>query len=152
MSVLLAADGVEPAPSEISVTWPVDRSTPWAGPLIVGGGIVLVIGVVLYLLGIRHVRRSRGPRRKGLPMPPTEPIDIAGEGEDKGVISATRRRALPGRRSFVVVPAVAVSALLFAGCSADALPVLAPTATPPPSASVDRKTLGSGTRGHGRVD
>lgn len=136
MSVLLASDGVEPAPSEISVTWPVDRSTPWAGPLIVGGGVVLVIGVVLYLLGIRHARRSRGPRRKGLPMPPTEPIDIAVEGQDKGVISASRRRALPGRRSFVVVPAFAVSALLFAGCSADAWPDLAPTVTPSPSASV----------------
>jgi hypothetical protein len=136
MSVLLASDGTAPAPAEVTLTWPVERSTPWAGPLIVGGGVVLVIGVILYILGIRHARRSRGPRRKGLPMPATEPIDLAVEGADKGVISAGRRRALPGRRSFVALPAVAVSALLFAGCSADAWPDLSPTPTPSPSASV----------------
>lgn len=42
MSVLVASDGVAPAPSEISVTWPTDNSTPWAGPLIVGGSIALL--------------------------------------------------------------------------------------------------------------
>lgn len=137
MSVLVASDGTQPAPAEIAVTWPVDRSTPWAGPLIVGGGIVLVIGVVLYILGIRHARRSRGPRRKGLPMPATEPIDLAVEGADKGVISSgPRRRPLPGRRRMIAVPAVAVSGLLFAGCSADAWPDLGPTPTPSASASV----------------
>ena len=75
MSVLVASDGVEPAPADISVSWPVDNSTPWAGPLIIGGGVFLLIGVVLYVLAIRHQRRQRGPRRKGLPLPPTEPID-----------------------------------------------------------------------------
>jgi hypothetical protein len=139
MSVLVASDGTQPAPAEIALTWPVDRSTPWAGPLIVGGGIVLVVGVVLYILGIRHVRRSRGPRRKGLPLPATEPIDLAVEGaDDKGVISAgtPRRRLLPGRRTLVAAPAFALSALLFAGCSADAWPDLGPTPTPSPTASV----------------
>lgn len=137
MSVLVATDGVAPAPSEISVTWPVDRSTPWAGPLIVGGGIVLLVGVILYILGIRHARRSRGPRRKGLPLPATEPIDLAVEGADKGVISANppRRRAL-GRRSLLALPALGVSTLLFAGCSADAWPQLATSPTPSPTASV----------------
>ncbi|MFJ6652223.1 glycosyl transferase [Microbacterium sp. NPDC091313] len=139
MSVLVASDGSSPAPDAISVTWPVDRSTPWAGPLIVGGGIVLLIGVVLYLLGIRHVRRSRGPRRKGLPLPVTEPIDLAVEGEDKGVISAgpsSRRRALGGRRPLLAVPVLGLSALLFAGCSADAWPQFATPETPSPTPSV----------------
>ena len=136
MSVLVASDGTAPAPADISVTWPVDRSTPWAGPLIVGGGIVLVAGVILYLLGIRHVRRSRGPRRKGLPLPPTEPIDLAVEGGKKGVISSGRRPAIKARRSFVVVPAIAMSGLLFAGCSSDAWPDLAVSATPSPTSSV----------------
>jgi hypothetical protein len=139
MSVLVATDGVEPAPTEVTIAWPLGNGTPWAGPLIVGGGIVMAAGIFLYILGIRHARRSRGPRRKGLPLPVTEPIDLAVEGEDKGVIAATppTRRALSaGRRSFVVLPAVAVSALLFAGCSADAWPQLAGSATPTPSASV----------------
>ncbi|MGP3536486.1 glycosyl transferase [Microbacterium sp. RD1] len=139
MSVLVAADGAEPAPSEIALTWPVDRSTPWAGPLIVGGGVILVVGVVLYILGIRHVRRSRGPRRKGLPLAVTEPIDLAVEGSDKGVISAgapSRRRGLPGRRTLVALPAVAVSGLLFVGCSSEAWPQLPASETPSPTATV----------------
>lgn len=139
MSLLIAADGTAPAPATITVTWPIRNATPWAGPLILGGCVLLVAGLVLYLLALRHARRSRGPRRKGLPMPVTEPIDIASDDDDqKGVISATptRRRLTRGRRAFAAVPAVAVSALLFTGCSADAWPQLAPSATPSPSATV----------------
>ncbi|MEI3866892.1 glycosyl transferase [Microbacterium sp. CCNWLW134] len=137
MSVLVAADGVEPAPADITVSWPIANATPWAGPLIVAGGLMMAVGVFLYILAIRHLRRSRGPRRKGLPVPVTEPIDLAVEGKRKGVISATGRRALTGgRRRLIVVPAVAVSALLFAGCSSEAWPQFAPSPTPSPSASV----------------
>ncbi|WP_220474778.1 hypothetical protein, partial [Streptococcus pyogenes] len=71
MSLLVATDGVEPAPSSLSLTWPTGATTPWAGSLIVGGSILLLGGIVLYILGVRHARRSRGPRRKGLPLPVT---------------------------------------------------------------------------------
>ncbi|MDQ7877594.1 glycosyl transferase [Microbacterium sp. QXD-8] len=139
MSVLVAADGTAPAPSKVTVTWPLQTSTPWAGPLIVGGGILMAAGVFLYILGIRHARRKRGPRRKGLPLPVTEPIDIAIDGDDKGVISSSRRtpRAVAsGRRAFAVLPVIAVSALLFTGCSADAWPQLGASPTPTPTATV----------------
>ncbi len=138
MSVLVAKDGTEPAPAKVSVSWPIESTTPWAGPLIVGGGIVMAIGVLLYILGIRHVRRSRGPRRKGLPLPQTEPIDLSIEGEDKGVISAgaPTRRAVSGRRAFAILPVVAVSALMFTGCTPDAWPQLGPTPTPTPTQTV----------------
>ncbi|WP_248243002.1 glycosyl transferase [Microbacterium kunmingense] len=137
MSVLVAADGAEPAPADITVSWPIANATPWAGPLIVAGGVMMAVGVFLYILAIRHLRRSRGPRRKGLPVPVTEPIDLAVEGKGKGVISASGRRALTGgRRRLIVVPAVAVSALLFAGCSSEAWPQFAPSPSPTPSASV----------------
>ncbi|GAA1913429.1 hypothetical protein GCM10009775_02610 [Microbacterium aoyamense] len=138
MSVLVAADGTEPAPTDISISWPIGNGTPWAGPLIVAGAIVMAVGVFLYILGIRHVRRARGPRRKGLPVPMTEPIDLAVEQADKGVISAgqTRKSLGAGRKSLIAIPAVAVSALLFAGCSADSWPQFGETATPSPTASV----------------
>jgi len=141
MSVIVASDGTAPAPETISVTWPADNSTPWAGPLFVLGGLFLVGGVVLYILGIRHARRSRGPRRKGPPpLPPTEPIAIAsGEpGEDKGVIAATpSRRSLSGRRPLVAIPVVlAASAVALSGCSADVWPQFASSPTPTVSASV----------------
>ena len=138
MSVLVAADGTEPAPTDLSVSWPIENGTPWAGPLIVGGAILMVIGLILYVLGIRHVRRSRGPRRKGLPLPATEPIDVTADDPDKGVISSTpsRRAVGRGRRSFIAVPVVAASALVLAGCTAEAWPDLAGTPTPSPTASV----------------
>ena len=142
MSVLVASDGIAPAPSNITVTWPIDNATPWAGPLIAGGAIALLAGIVLYILGIRHVRRSRRPRRKGLPLPVTEPISIAdADAAEKGVISASPARrgrgALgPGRRALVAVPALGLSAALFAGCSADAWPQFGASETPSPTPSV----------------
>ncbi|MFS0852210.1 glycosyl transferase [Microbacterium sp. 179-I 3D4 NHS] len=78
MSMLVAYDGTEDAPDDIVVSWPLDTSTPWAGPLMVAGGVVLLAGLVLYVLAIRHQRRGRGPLRKGPgPLPVTQPIDVA---------------------------------------------------------------------------
>lgn len=140
MSVLVASDGTAPAPANVSVTWPIDDSTPWAGPLIVGGGIALLAGLVLYLLGIRHVRRSRRPRRKGLPLPVTEPISIAeSDAAAKGVVSESpsrRSSGSRGRRALVAVPALGVSVALLAGCSADAWPQFAASETPTPTPTV----------------
>ena len=138
MSVLVATDGTKAAPSELSITWPTGVTTPWAGPLIVGGGIMLAIGIVLYVLGVRHVRRSRGPRRKGLPLAKTEPIDLAVVESEKGVISSapTRRQLSSGRRGFVALPLVVVTGLLVSGCSADSWPQPGPSPTPSASATV----------------
>jgi hypothetical protein len=140
MSVLLATDGSAPAPTQITLSWPVEVSAPWAGPLIVLGSIALLVGVFLYILAIRHSRRSRGPRRKGLPMPVTEPIDLAVDAADKGVVSAgapaTRRAVSSRRRPFLVLPTVALSALVLAGCSADSWPQLAGSSTPTPTETV----------------
>ncbi|MDT0181574.1 glycosyl transferase [Microbacterium sp. ARD31] len=139
MSVILAADGTAPAPSSVSVSWPISSTTPWAGPLILAGSVVMAVGVLLYILGIRHARRSRGPRRKGLPLQQTQPIDVSDDAEGKGMISSTSRarRALTrGRRVGMALPVIAVSALAVSGCSADAWPQLGASPTPSPSASV----------------
>lgn len=78
VSVLLASDGKAEAPSDVALKWPLDTATPWAGPLMVAGGVFLLLGLVLYVLAIRHSRRGRGPRRKAPPpLPVTEPIDVA---------------------------------------------------------------------------
>ena len=139
MSVLVASDGTAAAPADISVTWDISQTTPWAGPLILLGALVLLGGVVLYVLAIRHARRSRGPRRKAPPpLAETQPIDVSIAAAEKGVITATpRTRRSTGRRKAVVaVPALLGAALLFTGCSADAWPQLAPTPTPSSSAPI----------------
>ncbi|MDE0546925.1 glycosyl transferase [Microbacterium sp. C7(2022)] len=139
MSVLVAMDGTTPAPTDISVSWPIDNSTPLAGPLIALGGVLMAVGVFLYILGIQHVRRSRGPRRKGLPLPVTEPIAVGALGDEgKGVISSTptRKSITRGRRAFAVLPVVAVSALLFTGCAPDVWPQFTAEPTPTPTATI----------------
>lgn len=61
-SVIITTDGTA-LPEPIAVVWVQDRSTPWAGPLLVAGGVLAVVGAVLYLLAIDHDRRGLGPRR-----------------------------------------------------------------------------------------
>ncbi|WCD92239.1 glycosyl transferase [Microbacterium sp. nov. GSS16] len=78
-SVLIARDGVEPAPDDVVISWGVDTRTPLAGPLMTAGGVLLLAGLVLYILAIRHQRRGRGPLRKGPgPLPETQPIEMQG--------------------------------------------------------------------------
>lgn len=181
VSVLIAQDGTADAPDDIVVSWPLDNSTPLAGPLLVAGAIVLAAGLVLYVLAIRHQRRGRGPRRKGPgPLPATEPIDLAQlppseraaiestepdassqdapaeksqdpsstitavtpdpdgdapRGEDHGR-SENRARTTP-RRRLLAIPALALTAVIATGCSADSWPQLGTgTPTPSPSATV----------------
>lgn len=62
-SVLIASDGAAAMPDEVSLVWAQDRNTPWAGPLLVGGGALALVGGVLYLLAVDHDRRGLGPRR-----------------------------------------------------------------------------------------
>lgn len=78
VSLIIAYDGTADAPDDIVISWPLDTSTPLAGPLMAAGAALLLVGLVLYVLAIRHQRRGRGPRRKGPgPLPATEPIDLA---------------------------------------------------------------------------
>ncbi|WP_136056557.1 glycosyl transferase [Microbacterium sp. K24] len=170
-SVLIAYDGTKDAPDDISVSWPLDNTTPWAGPLMVAGGLVLLVGLILYVLGIRHQRRGRGPRRKGPgPLPVTEPIDVAAlppaeraaiessepdapasapdqaEIEDAEIVDEGKeqesknsmRAAIPARRRrrLLVIPALGLTAVLAAGCSAESWPQFgegSPSPSPSPT-------------------
>jgi hypothetical protein len=118
VSVLIVADGIKPAPAAVSVTWLLDNSTPFAGPLVVAGAIVLLLGLGFLLWAVNHVRRSRGPRRKQpkLPKVPKKPTY-------KPVKRGSRPPAIThGRRSasMVAVPALLVGAMLLSACTADA--------------------------------
>lgn len=63
VSFVIASDGVEPAPSDVTISWPIDNSTPWVGPLVVGGAIVLLLGIGLLIWATTHMKSAHGPRR-----------------------------------------------------------------------------------------
>ncbi|MBG6212355.1 MAG: hypothetical protein LH475_12385 [Cryobacterium sp.] len=128
ISVLVASDGVAPAPASIRLSWASDNSTPWAGPLLAGGALLLLAGLVLYLLALLHLRRSRRPRRnlpRGPRMPrlPRAPRPKAIKASQ---ITASRRGI---NRRVAIVPMILVSGLALSGCSADLWPDFSPTNT-----------------------
>lgn len=120
VSILVAADGTLPAPAKISFEWPADNSTPWAFPLMILGGLIFLIGVFLYILGIVHMRRSRGPRRRALPpLEETQPIDVeTAKAEARGIISkSTKRKRAGSKKARLAIPTVLVAGLALTGCT-----------------------------------
>ncbi|AWB86716.1 hypothetical protein [Mycetocola zhujimingii] len=135
ISVLIASNGTDPAPSNVEISWPLDNATPWAGPLIAGGILLLIAGLVLYLLGINHMRKSRGPRRKGITAGPgMEKMPKVPKPSryksDKRHGSAPRRQRAPKRTMVALIPVALVSSLALSGCSAGYWPDLSSDSTP----------------------
>jgi hypothetical protein len=60
-ALLVARDGTDPAPTEVTVSW-TNRvgDSPWIVPLYVIGGLLVLVGIAL--LAWATVRRVRGPR------------------------------------------------------------------------------------------
>ena len=144
ISVLVASDGTAPAPENVTITWAADNSTPWAGPLLVGGAALLFIGLVLYILALLHLRRSRRPRRNlprgpRLPRLPRVPLPKALKASQ-----ITRPRNQRSLSRISVVPILLVTGLVLSGCSAELWPSIpdsaanataSPTGTPTPGAT-----------------
>nr|WP_218869042.1 hypothetical protein [Leifsonia psychrotolerans] len=133
ISVIVASDGTKPAPTRVSVEWPTNNATPWAGPLIVGGAVLALIGLALYLWALLHLRRSQGPRRN-LPRGPRMPK----------LPRAPRPKAIkaseitgPRRSMIAIVPVLLVSGLVLTGCSPDFWPSSSGAVTPTASPTLD---------------
>jgi hypothetical protein len=141
ISLLVVSDGVAPAPSSLSVTWPLDNRTPWSGPLLAGGGILLLLGIVLYLWALIALRRSRGPRRKPpkTPKMPKLPRPQSYKAvRPRAIVAAKGRRSIG--RMVAVLPVVLIGALATSGCSSELWPNAADigqaSATPSASATL----------------
>jgi hypothetical protein len=116
ISVIVAADGTKAAPNQIRLVWPLDTSTPWSAPLIIGGLGLLLVGLGLYLWGLYSLRKSRGPRRKGGPKMPKLPK--APRYKPSKAVEVTPKGRRSTRRAMVAVP-VLIGALALTGCSSD---------------------------------
>lgn len=142
-SLIVVTDGIKPAPSEVSVTWPVDNSTPWANTFVVAGGVFLLIGLLLLVWAIAHIRKSRGPRRKSpqkMPKLPRQPRYKPVKAKPKELdANAKGRRAISPR--IAIVPVVLITAITLGGCSTDFWagrePIAAPTASADPVADAE---------------
>lgn len=62
-SMLIAADGKAPAPNTLSITWPAAGYAPLSGPLLVAGGVLLLVAIALWIWVIRHRKRAAQERR-----------------------------------------------------------------------------------------
>ncbi|OII27631.1 hypothetical protein [Frigoribacterium sp. MCBA15_019] len=145
VSLVIVSDGTQPAPADVRITWPLSTATPLAGPLIVGGLVVLLIGIGLYVWAILHHRRTRGPRRRSGDGKRPRLSRRAGRKAVKALDAAGTETLAPGRgrargirRLVAVVPIVLVSSLALSACTADYWPQQAPaagsdSATPTPT-------------------
>ncbi|NOJ58667.1 hypothetical protein [Arthrobacter sp. 260] len=61
-SILLASDGENAAPTDVSITWPNEETTSWAVPLIVIGALVVILGIALFFV---RPKRDRRPTVEG---------------------------------------------------------------------------------------
>ena len=157
-SLLLASDGTKPAPSSISMTFPNDTSMPWAVPLLVLGGLLMLAGIALAILSARRpngdgggensrgsqfARRARAKAEarsaarlgSGTPGAP-EPGAGSGAGS-----SAESRSAGTSRSTLTAAVAAAVAAAVVAGTGVAANA----TTTPAPAPSTDSSASTSQT-------
>jgi hypothetical protein len=116
-SVIIMSDGTKPAPSHVSITWPLDNSAPSSGPLIVGGIAALLLGLAAFLWALVQARRRSGPRRNQprLPRNPKPPQLKRGRARSQQAIEAPSRRGR--RRNFVAIGVVLAGTLVLSGCS-----------------------------------
>ncbi|MDP9026199.1 MAG: hypothetical protein M3N46_01420 [Actinomycetota bacterium] len=134
-TVIIMSDGTHAAPSRVEVTWPLDNSAPWSGPLIIGGIGALLLGLFAFLWALIHARRRRGPRRKQprLPRNPKPPQLKRGRTGTQPALAAGKGR----RRNFVATAVILSGTLALAGCTAfDPATGTSTTATPSSTSTV----------------
>lgn len=117
ISLVIMSDGIAPAPGNISLTWPLDNSTPWVVPLVATGGGLLIVGLILMLWAINHMRSARGPRRKPPKMPKLPKPPKFQPAKPKAVSAKPQGRRSSINSFTAIVPVVAISALVLSGCS-----------------------------------
>lgn len=142
-SILVATNGADPLPQKIALAWAQDRSTPLAGPFLVAGGVLALIGALLYLLAVDHDRRGLGPRRgrrgplqgirnffsrggkrRAAPSTTTEAPKAADAG------SGTAQRTAVRRLRRAAIPIGLAGLLALSGCSASYWPQFGGDAAP----------------------
>jgi hypothetical protein len=124
-SLLLASDGTKPAPSSISMTFPNDTATPWAVPLMVIGGLLVLAGIALAILSARKPNGGNGSGNGQGSL-------FARRARAKAEARATARlrRVTPGGATAAGILTAAVTAAVLAGTGAAANAATTPAPAP----------------------
>ena len=136
VSIVVVSDGTQRSPGHVSITWPVDNRTPWSGPLIVGGVLLLLAGLGLYLWALSYLRKASGPRRKP-PKMPKPPKRLKYKPTKQKAITAKKGRRSTTRMT-AIVPVLLIGTLALSSCSAESWPEFLggnPSSTPTPTAT-----------------
>lgn len=138
MSVIVSADGVADAPGNVTIAWPLPSRIPYATGFIIAGGILALVGLVLYLWALRHDRNSQGPRRRSrLPKAP-KPRALSMP-TPKSLVSGAQkgRRGISRGSAFVALGMAGVLSLGLSSCSPYNSGQASSTPTPTETASVE---------------
>jgi hypothetical protein len=126
LSVLVASDGLTPAPERVRVSWPTENSTTVSDIFLSVGVGLLVIAIFFNVLALGKMIRNRGPRRK-VPKAPQGPrYKPKNRGYD-----LPRRGRRSASNKIALVPVSVGLVLALSGCQV----TQAPQATPTPSES-----------------
>ena len=126
LSVLVASDGLTPAPERVRVSWPTENSTSVSDIFLSVGLGLLVIAIFFNVLALGKMIRNRGPRRK-VPKAPQGPrYKPKNRGYD-----LPRRGRRSASNKIALVPVSVGLVLALSGCQV----TQAPEATPTPSES-----------------
>lgn len=127
ISVIIVADGNNPAPGNIQLSWPLNNISPITGFLVAAGLLAMVLGFVLLLLAVTDIRRRRRPRQK-LPRPPKRRAPRRRDFQPRSPQSPGRGRRRALQRRALVIPVVSLG--LLGACAPASSPEPGPAATP----------------------
>jgi hypothetical protein len=129
-AVLIASDGIHPSPTNLTMVWPIKHDLTWSNIALWAGGALLLAALIMNFLAYRHMRISRGPRRRtpSAPKPPKYRVK-----RSTGNAPVRGRRST--RRSFIAIPVAITILATGTGCSATSIPTAEVSISPSPSAS-----------------
>jgi hypothetical protein len=131
LSVLVASDGLTPAPERVRVSWPIENSTT-VSDIFLGVGLgLLSIAIFFNVLALSKMIRNRGPRRK-VPKAPQGPRY---KPKNKGY-DLPRRGRRSASNKIALVPVSVGLVLALSGCQVSEAPNATPTPTDSPTNSI----------------
>jgi hypothetical protein len=122
ITVAIFSTGQSRAPGQVTISWPLDNTTPLSSFLIAAGTVLFLIGAVLLFMALTRIRRRRGPKKQ---KPITAPKRRTGS---KKLMKPSRSSAKPrGRRAarrtaILVVPVLGLGGV--ASCATEVEPIV----------------------------